>query len=46
MEFLGDADGPAPMLRNVDLPPEDARDLFDLILDNIELWLADNIIHQ
>jgi RIO kinase 1 len=45
MEFLGDADGPAPMLRNVDLPPEDARDLFDLILDNIELWLADNIIH-
>ena len=45
MEFVGDEDGPAPMLRNVELPSEDARDLFDLVLDNVELWLASNIIH-
>lgn len=45
MEFVGDDDGPAPMLRNTELPSADAQDLFNLVIDNVELWLASNIIH-
>lgn len=45
MEFVGDADGPAPMLQHVPLAPEDALTLFPVVLNNIELMLQCNIIH-
>ena len=45
MEYMGDQDVPAPMLRNVSLPQEEVRSLFDLLMRNVELWLACDIVH-
>jgi RIO kinase 1 len=45
MEYIGDDDGPAPLLHQVRLSREEARPLFDRLLRNIELWLAHDRIH-
>jgi RIO kinase 1 len=45
LEFIGDADGAAPVLKNVELPPDEATALFERLLDNVQLWLACNLVH-
>jgi RIO kinase 1 len=45
MEWIGDADAPAPQLKSVDLSPELAAVLFEQLLDEIALWLACNVVH-
>jgi RIO kinase 1 len=45
MEWIGDAEGPAPQLKDIQLEPEHAQQLFEELRDNIELWLACNIVH-
>jgi RIO kinase 1 len=45
MEYLGDADEPAPRLNEVALAPGQARPLFDRLLRNVELFLAHDRIH-
>jgi RIO kinase 1 len=46
MEWIGDADGPAPQLKDVKLqPPHEPRALLERLLRNIELLLAHNRIH-
>jgi len=46
MEFIGEAPGEAaPLLREVNLTPEEARPLFQRLLYNIEGWLACDRIH-
>jgi RIO kinase 1 len=45
MEYIGDADGPAPLLHHADIPPDEAQGLFDRLLWNIELFLAHDCIH-
>lgn len=45
MEYIGDDDGPAPLLYAVRLSPEEARPLFARLLHNIELWLSRDRIH-
>jgi RIO kinase 1 len=45
MEYIGDDDGPAPLLYEVRLSREEARPLFERLLHNIELWLSCDRIH-
>ncbi|MEX2314511.1 MAG: RIO1 family regulatory kinase/ATPase, partial [Thermomicrobiales bacterium] len=45
MEFIGDEDGPAPALKDIRLEPGEARGHFDLLLADIETWLACGRIH-
>jgi len=45
LEFVGDAQGAAPVLKDVKLTTTEAETLFDRLLDNVQLWLAYNIIH-
>ncbi len=45
MDYIGDAEEAAPLLREVDLPPKEAQPLFDAILRNIELFLACDRVH-
>src|SRR5258708_1038487 len=45
LEFIGDADGAAPVLKNVDLAQSEAQAVFDRLLDNVQLWLAYNVVH-
>ena len=46
MEYVGDADGEAAaLLREVALPAEEARPIFERILRNVELFLACDRIH-
>jgi RIO kinase 1 len=45
MEFLGDADGPAPKLKHVTLSPGEARAMYEGLMDEITLWLANDRIH-
>ncbi|MGC4190780.1 MAG: RIO1 family regulatory kinase/ATPase [Thermomicrobiales bacterium] len=45
MEFVGDADGPAPRLKEVAIAPEDGRRHFRFIMEQIELWLGCGVIH-
>jgi len=45
LEFIGDADGPAPILRGVELSAAETEAAFDRLLWNVELWLARDIIH-
>jgi RIO kinase 1 len=45
MEWIGDADGPAPLLKDADLLSVGAQPLFDRLLAEVELWLACNIVH-
>jgi RIO kinase 1 len=45
MEYIGVPGEAAPLLRTVDLAPEEAQPLFERILRNVELWLAYDRIH-
>ncbi|HEV2404561.1 MAG TPA: RIO1 family regulatory kinase/ATPase [Ktedonobacterales bacterium] len=45
MEYIGDADGAAPLLREVEMTTDEARPLFDRVMRNIELALARDRIH-
>ena len=45
MEYVGDAGEPAPLLRAVELAPEEARPLYERLLRNIELFLACDRVH-
>lgn len=45
MEFVGDEDGPAPLLQNADVPREAALPLFRRILDEVGIWLTNGLIH-
>ena len=45
MTYYGDADGPAPRLQEVTLRPDEARFLFERLMRNVELWLANDTIH-
>ena len=45
LEFVGDADSAAPVLKEVALTSCDAESLFDRLLDNIQLWLAYDVVH-
>jgi RIO kinase 1 len=45
MEYLGEADEPAPRLNEVTLAPATARPLFDRLLRNVELFLMHDRIH-
>jgi RIO kinase 1 len=45
MEYIGDEDGPAPQLRDVELDPADARTVYERILWNVELLLRNNLVH-
>jgi RIO kinase 1 len=45
MDYFGEVDWPAPVLQNVTLDKREARRLFDRILFNVDLMLANNRIH-
>ena len=45
MEWIGDADRPAPQLKDVSLDRDQAQAVFDQLIGDIELWLACNIVH-
>jgi len=45
MEYVGDEEGAAPLLKQVSLEPEEARRLFDRLVRNLELFLACNCVH-
>ncbi len=45
MEYLGDADGPAPQLKHVALERQRAVEMFTGLMREIELWLACDRIH-
>jgi RIO kinase 1 len=46
MEYLGDTDGPAPQLKDIDPPsPADARRWLDRILWNVEALLRHHLVH-
>jgi RIO kinase 1 len=45
MEFVGDAEGAAPILANVSLEPQEAKPLFERILWNVELLLSFGWVH-
>jgi len=45
MEYIGDLDGRAPMLTEVDLSDAEARVAFDAIMNNVEAFLAADVVH-
>lgn len=45
MDYLGDAEGPAPLLHHVEITPAEAQGLFERLIWNIELFLAHDRIH-
>jgi RIO kinase 1 len=45
IEFVGDADGPAPQLKDVRLSRDEARAAWERLLLNIEVWLALDRVH-
>ena len=45
MEWIGDADAPAPQLKDVHLHRDQAQSAFDKVIADIERWLACNIVH-
>lgn len=45
MEYLGDADGPAPQLKHVALERQQAVEMFTGLMREIELWLTCDRIH-
>jgi RIO kinase 1 len=45
MEYVGDAESAAPLLKSVSLARGEARVLFDVVRRNVELFLACNRVH-
>jgi RIO kinase 1 len=45
MEYLGDAENPAPVLVGVQLGEDEARQIYARLLENVELFLAHHRVH-
>ena len=45
MEWIGDADAPAPQLKEIRLSPAEAVPLFEQLMADVETWLACNVVH-
>ena len=45
MSYIGEAEMPAPALNKVDLDPAEARELFERVLQNVEIMLAHDRVH-
>lgn len=45
MEYIGDENGAAPVLNNVELEQHEVIPLFNFMMDNIRLWLKNNWVH-
>lgn len=45
MEYVGDADAPAPLVQHAALDPAEAPRLFRAVLDEIALWLRHRRVH-
>jgi RIO kinase 1 len=45
MEYVGDEEAAAPKLKEVRLEQHEIRPLFSRMMQNIELWLANDLIH-
>lgn len=45
MSYVGTEEDPAPQLRQVSLAPDEAREIFDRLLWNVELFLACDVVH-
>ena len=45
MEYIGNGERPAPHLNGIELNPDQARSLFDRLLDNVETLLRANLVH-
>ena len=45
MEYLGDEDAAAPMLSRATLPRETADQLLRGVIDNVAIWLRNNLVH-
>lgn len=45
MEYLGDAETPAPILNDVDLERDEANELFDELIGSVTLMLRSNRVH-
>lgn len=45
MEFLGDDEGPAPKLKHVKLERDVAHEVFQTLMGEVTLWLANDRIH-
>jgi RIO kinase 1 len=45
MEYLGERGMPATTLNHITLGDDEARKLFHLVIDNIRLMLANNVVH-
>jgi RIO kinase 1 len=43
--YRGDENGSAPRLHEVSLPREEAAHHFQVLMRNVELWLANNVVH-
>ncbi|GCE27792.1 serine/threonine protein kinase [Dictyobacter alpinus] len=45
MEYLGDQQEPAYALQGVELKEDEVYPVFELLMDNIQLWLKHDVIH-
>lgn len=45
MSYVGDLDGPAPLLRHAEVPATEAVPLFRRLLHEVGLWLACGLVH-
>jgi RIO kinase 1 len=45
MSYYGDAETAAPRLQDVTLRPDEAGRLFERLMRNVELWLANDTVH-
>jgi RIO kinase 1 len=45
MEYLGDGVLPAPTLSEIDLEPSEARQIFERVIANVEIMLAQGCVH-
>jgi RIO kinase 1 len=45
MEYIGDEEYPAPLLRNVRLPRDEAERVFDQVLEDLDIFLEEGVVH-
>ncbi len=45
MEYIGNAEGPAPMLCEMKLSPGEAQHAFRAVMDNVETFLSADVVH-
>jgi len=46
MEFVGDKNQPAPNLKNVEFTPDQAKESFELVLENMRRFIDCGIVHS